>query len=157
MSVAITIESAELSALQLRVRKLAAGLGDVEPLLESLGAEIESQSRRRISEEKRAPDGEPWQPWSDAYKRTRHRGQSLLEGEGHLVDSIRSAVSGDLLETGSPLVYAAIQQLGGTADMARGPAGIPARPWLGISAENAADLDAVIDAWLSDAAAEALA
>lgn len=157
MSLAITVESPGLEALELRVRKLAAGLGDPGELLEALGAELESQARRRIAAGGPAPDGTPWEPWSDAYERTRRGGQSLLLSEGSLLDSIQSAVSGDVLETGSNLIYAALQQFGGTSDMPPGPAAVPAREWLGIGPEEARELDGIIDEWLSGAAAEALA
>ncbi len=157
MSLAITVESPQLAALELRVRKLAAGLGDAGDLLEALGAELESQTRRRIDAGGPAPDGTPWKPWSDAYERTRHGGQSLLLSEGGLLDSIQSAVSGGTLETGSNLIYAALHQFGGTSDMPAGPAAVPAREWLGIGPEEARELDGIIDAWLSAAAAEALA
>ena len=157
MSLAITVESPQLAAVEARVRKLAAGLGDASELLEALGVELESQTRRRIETSGPAPDGTPWEPWSDAYERTRHGNQSLLQAEGSLLDSIQSLVSGDLLETGSNLVYAAIHQFGGTADMPAGPAAVPAREWLGLGGDEERELDGVIDAWLSETAAEALA
>ena len=157
MSLAIAIESSQLAAVEQRVRKLAAGLGDTTELLEALGAELESQARRRIDSSGPAPDGTPWPDWSDAYKATRHSGQSLLQADGGLLDSIQSLVSGDLLETGSNLIYSAIHQFGGAADMAPGPAAVPAREWLGIGPDGELELDSVIDAWLSAVAAEALA
>ncbi|PZE09284.1 hypothetical protein DMX10_31910, partial [Pseudomonas sp. 57B-090624] len=43
---------------------------NVEPLLEGLGAEVESQTRRRIQSDKTSPSGEPWQGWSEAYAET---------------------------------------------------------------------------------------
>ncbi|MFA0026812.1 phage morphogenesis protein, partial [Vibrio sp. 10N.261.49.A5] len=33
-------------------------------LLDSLGGIVESQTRRRIADEKTAPDGSPWPGWS---------------------------------------------------------------------------------------------
>lgn len=38
-----------------------------QELLESIGAVVESQTRRRISSEKSSPAGEKWQDWSDSY------------------------------------------------------------------------------------------
>ena len=61
-------------------------------LLDSIGAVVESQTRRRIADEKTAPDGSAWAPWSDAYAKTRHGNQSLLQGEGALLDSIEYQV-----------------------------------------------------------------
>lgn len=153
----ISVESPALAGLEARIRRLAAGMADTGPLLEALGAEVESQARRRIDEGGPDPDGARWQPWSDAYAATRSGGQRMLAAEGDLLDSIQSLVSGDIAEVGSNLVYAAIQQFGGTADMAAGPAAIPARAWLGISADDARDLDALLDDHFSSLAAEALA
>lgn len=139
----IRIESDAVGRLNRRISELAARLTDFRPLLESVGAEIESQTRRRISEENAAPDGTPWQPWSDDYAETRHGGHSLLEGEGELLDSIQYLVEGDRVVVGTNLVYGAIHQFGG--DEVGIP--IPARPYLGIGPENEEDLEAVINDW----------
>ena len=145
----VAVHSPALDGLEARIRRLALGLSDTRPLLEALGAEIESQARRRISEEKTSPIGEPWPDWSSGHAKTRHAGQSLLQGGGGLLDSIQSAVRPDLVETGSNLAYAAIQQFGGEPSMAPGPAAIPAREYLGIGPENEIELDAVLDEWAS--------
>ena len=153
----ISVTSPALEGLQARIRRLAAGMADPSELLEAIGAELESQTRRRIESGGPDPDGEPWQPWSDAYAATRRGGQSLLRAEGGLLDSIQSLVSGDILETGSNLAYAAIQQFGGAEGMPPGPRAVPARAWLGISAEDGRDLDALISDHFENLAAEALA
>ncbi len=119
------------------------GNPDLRPLLDALGAEGESQTRRRIEEEKTAPDGAPWAPWSERYAKTRNSGQSLLQSEGDLLDSISyQVIGGDEVEWGSNLVYAAIHQFG-SDDM-------PERPYLGLSAENEADMDAIMTDWAED-------
>ena len=139
----IRIESEGLERLNRRLAEMTAGLKDFGPLLEGLGAEVESQTRRRISEEKAAPDGKPWKAWSDAYGETRHGGHSLLEGEGDLLDSIQYVVDGDRVEIGTNLIYGAIHQFGGDEV----GIAIPARPYLGVSQENEEDLLAVLDDW----------
>lgn len=114
-----------------------------------LGGLAESQSRRRIAEEKRTPTGEAWAPWSANYLKTRRRGQSLLQASGGLLDSIAAYDVSDVEErVGSNLVYAAIHQMGGTPDMAPGPAAIPAREYLGMSAANIAEANAALEDWL---------
>lgn len=119
-----------------------------EQLLEVLGAEVESQTRRRLAEEKTGPDGKAWPAWSDAYAATRHGGHSLLEDEGHLRDSIQFLVHPDEVEIGTNLVYGAIHQWGGAGV---GKPGLPERPYLGVSDENAADLEAVLSRFVSGA------
>ena len=139
----IAIEVTGLQALQQKLNQLGAVISATGPLLASMGAEAESQTRRRITDEKTAPDGTPWDPWSRDYAASRHGGNSLLEGEGDLVDSIGFEVNGGQVEIGTNLVYGAIHQLGGKDVNIH----IPARPYLGVSAENEADLLAILDQW----------
>ncbi len=108
--------------------------GNAADIYVAAGALIESQTRRRIAEEKTGPDGNAWAAWSPEYEATRKSGQSLLMNEGELLDSIAWAVSGDDLEVGSNLVYAATHQFGSEDGT------IPARPFLGLSADNENEL-----------------
>jgi len=101
---------------------------------------VESQTRRRIATEKSSPDGTKWPAWSTAYKASRKKGKSLLMASGELLDSIASAFTGTTVEVGSNLEYAAVHQHGGLDSMSAGPAAIPARPFLGLSPENADEL-----------------
>lgn len=153
----IRVESPGLAALEARLRTLAGTLSDTGLLLEALGAEIESQTRRRISEEKTSPIGEPWEPWKERYARTRHGGHSLLQGEGSLLDSIESAVRGDVAEIGTNLIYGPIQQFGGTPDMPPGPREVEARPYLGTSPDNLKDLEGILTRHFDGETREALA
>ena len=137
MSVELTLD---FSALNTRLEKLAnPNLGELSSLL---AAEGESQTRRRISEEKSSPDGTAWDVWSSPYAKTRHSGHSLLENEGDLVDSIVSSADGIEAIWGSNLVYAAAQNFGYK--------NLPAREFLGLSEENRHDMTAIIDDWLDD-------
>lgn len=117
---------------------------DTHSLFEEIGAELESQTRRRIAEEKEAPDGQPWPAWSPNYAASRHGGQSLLQGEGDLLDSIQYQVfaDGSGVEWGSNLIYAATHQFG---DAERG---ISQREYLGLSDDNADDIGTIIDDWM---------
>ena len=138
--VAITIDSKEIDALNDRIAALANM--KISKLLDGIGQEVENQTRNRLSQEKAEPDGTSWAPWSEDYKATRHSGHSLLEDEGGLIDSIAYQVVGDEVEVGSNLIYAAIHQLGG-ADI-----DLPqhkARPYLGISDNNAREIQGIID------------
>lgn len=146
MSIGLQFDLSSVSRLQERIARL--GNVDRQDLLEQLAGVAESQTRRRISDEQETPDGEPWQAWSANYAATRHGGQALLQGDGDLVDSITSEIEGDEALIGSNLVYAAIHQFGGTPDMAPGPAGIPARAYLGFSRDNLDEIEAVADRWL---------
>lgn len=131
-----------IARLEKRLARLANP--DTAALLDSIGAEVESQTRRRIEEEKTSPEGQPWPEWSDRYAATREGDQSLLSGGGDLLDSITHNVTGGQVEIGSNLVYAAIHQFGG----AEVGINIPPRPYLGVSPENQADLAAIVDNWV---------
>ena len=116
---------------------------ELDWLLYEVSVLVEDQTKLRIANEKTAPDGTPWAPWSDRYAATRNTGNrrrhSLLVGEGDLRDSIQAYTMGmgssSMAAVGSPLIYAATHQFG---DEARG---IPARPYLGISADNHSDIE----------------
>lgn len=118
-------------------------------LLEDVGAEVASQTQRRIAEEQTDPDGAPWKPWSKRYARTRHAGQQILFARGDLAQSIQHEVDGDEVAVGTPLVYGRTHQLGDEGTDRRGrKRNIPARAYLGLSTANLRELDAVIqDAW----------
>jgi phage virion morphogenesis protein len=113
-----------------------------EMLLEAAGAILESSARGRIGETKQGPDAAPWAPWTIDYDKTREARNSLLQGEGDLHDSLGWSIGprADFVEVGSNLPYAAIHQLG-AAD-ASPVHGIPARPYLGLSPEDSADIEA---------------
>ncbi|MDF3931393.1 phage virion morphogenesis protein [Pseudomonas citronellolis] len=121
---------------------------DLGPLLEGIGAEVESQTRRRIQVNKASPSGSPWPEWSADYAETRHSGQSLLQGEGHLLSSLTVQVIDDSVLVGSPLVYAATHQYG---DEERG---IPQREFLGLEGNDLEDVVGLIEDYLEDMADE---
>ncbi|SFQ14362.1 phage virion morphogenesis (putative tail completion) protein [Roseivivax halotolerans] len=115
---------------------------DIDELAFNVGQLLETQSRTRISDEKVAPGGAPWAAWSADYAATRSAQHSLLVGENDLLESVQNYSAGAEAKVGTNLVYGAIHQFGGE------PVGmpIPARPYLGVSDENAAEIeDLVID------------
>ena len=106
-----------------------------QQLLDVVGSELESQVRRRITDEKRAPDGSAWPDWSKGYAARRPSKGGILDLEGHLLDSITYETRPDAVEVGSNLVYARRHQEGDG-----GARGIPRRAYLGLSDENLRDL-----------------
>lgn len=131
---------------------------ELSTLMYEVGALVEDQTKLRIDEEKRAPDGQPWGPWSEAYDNTRnHAKHSLLVGEGNLRDSVQNYTTGLEAVVGSNLIYAAVHQNGanpsqrkeGVPDGAVG-AGIPARPYLGLSADNGTAIEELVIGRLED-------
>lgn len=140
MSLALQYDLSESARLRNYLDRLA--LLDVAELASAISFEGEQQTRRRIQEEKKSPEGEAWPEWSPAYKATRHGGQSLLQSGGGLVDSIQANPEGSVAEWGSNLVYAALHNFGGEEVGIN----VPAREYLGLSDENLSDIeDLVID------------
>ena len=151
-------------------------------LLDSIGTTVARQARRRITNEKTAPDGSAWKPWSTAYGKTRHSGNSLLQGEGDLLDSIEYQVERGKVRIGSALVYSGVHQDGFSGAVqvpshtrlitqAFGKAlrsgvyqtvgafsrqmAIPQRQFLGLSSDNQTELLAVIGDFWQDIMKEA--
>ena len=145
LSVELVVNDRDLRFLQTRLLRTARNLDDRDSLMASLAAEGEGQTRRRIDEEKTAPDGTPWAPWSPKYAKTRGPENSLLVSEGNLLASIESFANGDSAGWGSNLIYARTHQQG---DMKRN---IPARPYLGLSDRDVEDLMAIIGQFMDEA------
>jgi len=77
------------------------------------------------------PDGTPWVPLNPFYAKTK-KGKKILRESSALFTSLNWQVEGSTLLFGVDRVYAATHQFG------RG--GIPARPFIGVSAEDADEL-----------------
>lgn len=142
MSVSITIDVTGLNGALRALRPIF----DFEPseLMTAIAALGESQTRRRISEEKTAPDGTPWLPNTE--------GTPILVATGqHLLYSIAWTASASEAEWGAAWEHAHVHQdgmvivpkqakalvfqLGGKTVAAKSVT-IPARPFVGLSAEN---------------------
>ena len=151
-------------------------------LLDLIGFKVEVQTQRRIQDEKTAPDGSAWAPWTEEYKKTRHGNNSLLKGSGDLLNSIEYQVQRNSVRVGSALAYAGVHQDGFSGSVqvpahtrlihqAFGKAlksgvyqsvgaftrqmEMPARPYLGLSSDNQTELLAVIGGFWQDVMKEA--
>lgn len=137
--VAYSFEAPELAAALAQLGALGSVVQTHGADLTELAAAVaENAARRRIGEDKEAPDGTPWVGWSDAYGETRTPGQTILQSENHLLDSIAGITTAQTAEVGSNLPYARIHQLGGDTDQGHAP--IPARPYLGMSRDDQMEL-----------------
>ena len=138
----ITIDSRGIDQLNATLDRLS-GI-DTSPVLGVMGRIVEDQTINRIKETKASPDGELWPEWSDEYAATRHSNQSLLESQGHLVDSMQSVEGLDSVEVGTNLEYARSHQYG---DPRRG---IPQREFLGVGAGDVYELQETLERWYQD-------
>lgn len=117
---------------------------------ETAAAVLESQVRQRIEAGGPAPDGRAWAELSPAYARWKERTKGRLEGggigllrlHGPLLDSLEGRATGQRLtrraEVLAPVIYARAHQRGNAAR------GLPARPFLGLSAQDKVELIEVL-------------
>ncbi|MBO6553254.1 MAG: phage virion morphogenesis protein [Roseitalea sp.] len=157
MSVAIEITA---EGLEEAIAAIAAYENlDKRELLEGVGALVESQTKRRIMSEKQSPGGEAW-PDNNA-------DNPVMVLSGALHDSIAFQVDGEAIFVGSSLVYAAQRHFGGVikaknaeklAFTINGQTVFvdqveqPAREFLGISADNASEIEQAVVAFLEQVA-----
>ena len=146
MSVGFTLDVSELDAAITALGPIT----NFEPseLMEAAGALGESQTRRRITSEKTAPDGTPWLPNAEGTSILQRTGQNLLA-------SVAFNASDSEADWGAAWEHAHVHQEGATivpkgADALVFSIGgkfvrtqqsvIPARPFVGLSEENRAEL-----------------
>src|SRR3546814_7144 len=138
-----------------------------EAPLKNIGLHLVHSTKDRFLEE-RAPDGLPWAPLNPAYAAAK-RGPGILRelgNAGGLMGSISYEVTGNQLEWGTNKVHAAVHQLGATirprtAEALVFPIGgetviaksvtIPAREFLGVSADDETEILAILEDFIADA------
>lgn len=138
-------------------------LDDLTPVMQAIGEYLVEATNRRFQEGK-APDGSPWAPKSAAtlanYKRRGVNAPKPLFGESRALSSQIFYQAGRYqVEVGSPRIYAAAMQFGAAkgafGTTSRGapiPWGnIPARPFLGISAEDETAIVGIVGEWIERA------
>lgn len=148
--ISIIIESDDFDKVFKRLKPIF----DFEPseLMTGIAALGESQTRRRISEEKTAPDGSAWKPNTEGTS-------TLLQTGQHLLQSIASEASSDMAEWGATWEHAHVHQDGmtivpknaralifqiGGKTVGASKVTIPARPFVGLSSENEAEIEELI-------------
>lgn len=100
-----------------------------------LGRILVRQTKHRIEEEKAAPDGTAWRPWSREYAATRGPGDSLLVHSRRLLNSLRASVTKDGASVHSDREYAARQNFH--------------RPFLGLSGDNRTEVKDFVEEWFA--------
>lgn len=136
----VTVDIGEMQKLAEVLNHSALSASDRQSLMKGLGTEIVEQSRSRILETQRDPEGNQWQDYAASTLRgLKAKGLanvvSLLHRSGMLQSSIevQRKSSWDVL-VGSVMEYAAVHQWGYKKR------NIPARPYLGVSTDDIADL-----------------
>lgn len=116
---------------------------DPRALLDEVGgAMVASTEQRFVTEED--PEGNPWPALDPDYARRRRGGAAhILRRDLHLFDSLSHRVGTGEVAWGVNRVYARIHQFGGEAGRG-GAAEIPARPYLGVSAEDRREIERIV-------------
>jgi len=139
-NITIDLDDAELRRT---MAKLSAALADSTPAMRDLGERLLRSTRERFSQgQKRAPDGTPWARNRPSTIERKGRDNPLYKS-GLLQGTLRYQVGagGREVLVGSNRIYAAVQQFGNPQNRmyntpAGNPAPIPARPFLGVSADD---------------------
>lgn len=125
------------------LQRLERSVGDLSPALEEIGDVLIESTKQRFNSGE-GPDGQPWAENSPVTIDRKGRNQPLID-EGTLAEQLSYAVTGNQLEVGSSMEYAAMQQFGGTkSEFPHLWGDIPARPFLGISEADAAEILAIV-------------
>lgn len=157
----LEIDSSPLAGLARRLGQVDAEKRDA---LEAIGAAWVSTTQRRFQTSK-APDGTAWKP-SLRVLRGRKKGGPTLVLRKNLRDSITSVVEGNTVQVGTNRVYGPAHQFG--AEIQRSgahavplflPAGrkgggvtlIPARPFLGVEAEDLTNWTEILEGFVAGA------
>ena len=145
------------------LQRAIAAMEDATPLFEDIGEYMVDATRQRFIQGV-GPDGKAWAPKKqstlDRYRARGYGGQSLtrtLYLIGRLRREIQRIVGRDSVVIGSSLIYAGVMQSGAAKGAfgsdSRGrpiPWGnIPARPWLGISTDDAKAIIEIADDFLA--------
>ena len=158
----------EEKAVSEALRKLAARSSNLQPALKEIGVALTESTKQRFGTST-GPDGQRWAANAQAtiarhlgrtkgnYKKSgglSSRGAQRLANKKPLVGEtlslsarINYRTSTNSLEIGSPMIYAAIQQFGGKAGRG-GKVTIPARPFLGVSSTDAAEIVRIVEKYL---------
>lgn len=154
LGVSITVDEGTIEAALARLRPYVSF--DPAPLMEEIAALGESQTRRRLTDEKTAPDGTAWKPnWAGTPTLT-HTGQ-------HLLQSLAFYSSAEEAVWGAAWEFAHVHQEGMVITPRYGQAlkfwfvkgghtsfaiaksvTIPARPFVGLSAENRTEIEDLV-------------
>ena len=136
----------EIKKLQDKLKNLKLSSSEERDILEAIGTEIETQIEERF-ENQRDVSGNKWKDISQKtreYYNKKGIVGSILSRTRQLRDTIESQVNNSQLLTGATKVYAAVHNFG---DDSRN---IPQREFLGLSSDNYADIENIINEFLEN-------
>jgi phage virion morphogenesis protein len=161
----VSFDLKEIDVVKKMLANASLNSADRTRLLQSIGVEMETQTQERFDTQK-SPDGDSWkalaQKTKDYYNSRGLAARSILVGEGTLRDSITSEVQGGAWSVlvGAAMEYAAVHQFGAQIVPKSAKAlfvpgygmlkkvNIPARPYLGVSSDDAKAIEAAVAVFL---------
>jgi phage virion morphogenesis protein len=125
------------------LQQLQARLSDLTPVFQDIGEALLNSTRARFSRQT-APDGSPWAALSPGYQAHKKKNANLiLTLNGYLRGTLNYQADKASLRVGTPLIYGATHQFG------RPEKNLPARPFLGLSADDETMILDALNDWLS--------
>lgn len=131
VSVTIRVEDEGFRDALTRLLQRSANL---QPVFAEIGSSLLAATEDRFEAET-GPDGQPWAAHSAATLSRRGSSAKKLRDRNHLYQSLTYAAGRLQAAVGTNRAYARIHQLGGKAGRGR-KVTIPARPYLGVNADD---------------------
>lgn len=132
------------SGIQVALARLQRKMANLRPVMQQIGEDVVASTQLRFRDQE-SPSGQAWKELSDVTKALRRKGNGsgeleILSDNRILKNSLTRAkgaitVTANSVTVGTNVPYAAIHQFGGMAGRNR-KVSIPARPFLGISADD---------------------
>lgn len=147
------------SFAQAALEALQRAMTDMTPAMDDIGDDLITSTKARFAQGV-APDGTKWAAKSASTLARSRDPRPLFGPTGLLSQQIHYEAGLDGVSWGSSLIYAGVMQVGaaqgafGTSKRG-GPlpwGTIPARPFIGVSAEDETDILSTLDYWLAQAA-----
>ena len=141
--------------------QLAVHMGNTAPVMSAIGTALVASTHMRFVSQT-DPDGAAWRALNTEYAKGK-RNTRILTESGRLRDSINDHASRDEVSVGTNVIYAAIHQFGGTIVPVKAThlwfridrglvradsVTLPARPFLGISTEDEAEIAEIVFAFV---------
>lgn len=138
-----SIDTQGLDRLQASVRLMASSVRDTSTLMPRLGEYLQRSTQDRFKSQT-GPDGDRWEVLKPrTLERKKHNRDKILTERGYLRRHIYYQMTGPgRVEVFSDRVYGATHQFGRDK--------IPARPFLGISAADQVELQAIVADWAGE-------
>jgi phage virion morphogenesis protein len=135
------------------LQRLSSRLDDLTPFMEEVSGVLAFGVEEAFRLEQDPVSGAAWEELADATVAQRsadgHWPGKMLQVTGQLAASFSTDFGPDFAMVGTNLEYAAIHQFGGKAGRNRS-VDIPARPYLGLSDDSAAEILVIAERYLAE-------